>query len=455
MRRHSHALLGSRIRDNPVAVSTMANWSAEESVARQREIQMRRVAAASLVGTTIEWYDFLLYATMAGVIFNRYFFAERNIVVNTLLAYGTFAAGFFMRPLGGLLFGHFGDRIGRKPLPVLALMIMGLATFLIGLLPTYEQIGVWAPVLLVTLRLVQGTALGGEWGGAVLMSYEFARPQERAYYACFPQIGLALGLCCSTLVVSFLSFVLSEPDFDAWGWRVAFMLSIALLAVGLFIRLRVLETPEFARTQSRNEIVRMPMLAVLRAHPGNVLLGGGARLIEGMVFTIYAILPLTYLANVAKMSRTAVLAAVTVAAFVLIFTIPLASRLADRTSRRKLFVIFSLLSGFAGFPALWLMQHSESAWIASACIVIALGVLWAPIYGPQAAMFCDLFDTQVRYSGVSLVYGLGAILSVPLTPLVLTSILQANDNRPWLVGAYVCAAGLISASCAAAMRQVP
>jgi len=239
-------------------MSTIAKSSAENVVDRDREIQVRRVAAASLVGTTIEWYDFLVYATMAGVIFNRYFFAERSIFVNTLLAYGTFAAGFFMRPLGGLLFGHFGDRIGRKPLLVLALVIMGIATFLIGLLPTYQQIGVWAPVLLVTLRLVQGTALGGEWGGAVLMAYEFARPQERAYYACFPQIGLAVGLCCSTGVVSFLSFVLSERDFDAWGWRVAFMLSIALLAVGLFICLRVLEMLEFARTQARNEVVGSP-----------------------------------------------------------------------------------------------------------------------------------------------------------------------------------------------------
>lgn len=433
----------------------MAKSGAEYADAHERAIQVRRVAAASLVGTTIEWYDFLVYATMAGVIFNRYFFAERSIFVNTLLAYGTFAAGFFMRPLGGLLFGHFGDRLGRKPLLVLALMIMGGATFLIGLLPTYDQIGVWAPVLLVTLRLVQGIALGGEWGGAVLMSYEFARPQERAYYACFPQIGLAVGLCSSTGVVSFLSFVLSEPEFDAWGWRVAFMLSIALLAVGLFIRLRVLETPEFARAQARNEVVRTPMWVVMRNYRRNVLLGGCARLIEGMAFTIYAILPLTYLTNVTNMSRTTVLAAITVAAFALIFTIPFASHLADRTSRRKLFVVSSLLNGFAAFPALWLMQYSGSALIASACIIIALGILWAPVYGPQAAIFCDLFDTPVRYSGVSLVYGLGSILSVPLTPLIVTSILAAGDTRPWLVGSYMCAAGVISALCVGAMERVP
>jgi MHS family shikimate/dehydroshikimate transporter-like MFS transporter len=256
-------------------------------------------------------------------------------------------------------------------------------------------------------------------------------------------------------VVSFLSFVLSERDFDAWGWRVAFMLSIALLAVGLFIRLRVLETPEFAQTQARREVVRLPMWDVLRGYPGNVLLGGGARLIEGMVFTIYAIFPLTNLANVSMIPRSAVLTAITLAAFVLIFTIPLASRVADRTSRRKLFVIFSLLNGFTAFPALWLMQYSDSTLIVSACIVVALGVLWAPVYGPQAAIFCDLFDTPVRYSGVSLVYGLGTILSVPLTALVVTSILGAWDNRPWLLGSFMCAAGMISAMCAAAMKRVP
>jgi MFS family permease len=436
-------------------MSTITKTSAEHSVTREREIEMRRVAAASLVGTTIEWYDFLVYATIAGVIFSRFFFPAGNVFVNTLLAYGTFAAGFLMRPLGGLLFGHFGDRVGRKPLLVLALMIMGIATFLIGLLPTYAQIGVWAPVLLVTLRLVQGLALGGEWGGAVLMSYEFAQPHQRAYYACFPQIGLALGLCFSTAVVSFLSFVLTEHDFDAWGWRLAFMLSIVLVAVGLFIRLRVLETPEYARTQARHEVARTPMWDVLRAHPGSVLLGGGARLIEGIVFTIYAIFPLTYLANVARMPRSIVLAAITLASFALIFTIPLASRMADRTSRRRLFVVFSLLNGFAAFPSLWLMQYSDNVLITSACIVIALGVLWAPVYGPQAAIFCDLFDTPVRYSGVSLVYGLGTILSVPLTPLVVTAILQATDNRPWLVGGYMCAAGIISAMCVAAMKRVP
>jgi MFS transporter, MHS family, shikimate and dehydroshikimate transport protein len=429
--------------------------SAKLPVAADRERQVRRVAAASLVGTTIEWYDFLIYATMAGVIFNQYFFPKGDAFVNTMLAYGTFAAGFLIRPIGGLLFGHFGDRIGRKPLLVLTLMIMGGATFLVGLLPTYDQIGIWAPLLLLALRLVQGIAIGGEWGGAVLMSYEFANPDERSYYASFPQIGLAIGLCCSTGVVTFLSYTLSESDFVSWGWRVAFMLSIVLLAVGLFIRLRVLETPEFAKAQARNEVARVPMWEVVRDYPGTVVLGWGARLIDGIVFTVYAIFTLSYLVRVAKMPRTSVLAAITVAAFVLIFTIPYAARLADRVSRKKLYIVFSLINGFVTFPALWLMQYSGSPLIASACIVVVLGVLWAPVYGPQAAMFCDLFDTRVRYTGVSLVYQIGAIFSVSLTPLVATALLEANNNQPWLIAAYVSAAGVISAICAACMKRVP
>ncbi len=436
-------------------MTTFEKSAVQFSIPDNREAQVRRVAAASLVGTTIEWYDFLIYATMAGVIFNQYFFPKGDAFVNTMLAYGTFAAGFLIRPFGGLLFGHFGDRIGRKPLLVLTLMIMGTATFLIGLLPTYDQVGIWAPILLLALRLIQGIALGGEWGGAVLMSYEFATPEQRAYYGSFPQIGLAIGLCCSTGVVTLLSYSLSNQAFVAWGWRAAFMASIILLAVGLFIRLRVMESPEFSKAQAGNQIAQVPMWEVIRDYPASVVLGWGARLIDGIIFTIYAIFPLSWLTTVAKMPRTTVLAAITAAAFVLIFTIPYASRIADRLGRRKTYVTFSLITGFASVPALWLMQYSGSQLVAFVCIVLLLGVLYAPVYGPQAAMFCDLFDTKVRYTGVSLVYQIGAIFSVSLTPLIATALLHANDNQPWLIAAYVAAAGIISAICASAMKRVP
>src|SRR6185312_1726321 len=435
-------------------MTTVEKVSGKFSSGSDRDREVRRVALASLVGTTIEWYDFLIYATMAGAIFNQYFFPKGDEFVNTMLAYGTFAAGFLIRPFGGLLFGHFGDRIVRKPLLILTLMIMGIATFLVGILPTYAQVGIWAPILLLALRLIQGIALGGEWGGAVLMSYEFAGPKEKAFYASFPQFGLAIGLCCSTGVVTFLSYALSNQDFVSWGWRVAFMFSIFLLAVGLFIRLRVLETPEFAR-QERREIARVPMWEVLRDYPGTIVLGWGARLIDGIIFTIYAIFPLSYLTTIAKIPRTTVLAGITLAAFVLIFTIPYSSRLADRIGRKKIYITFSLICGFGTIPALWLMQYSGSAILACAAIVLMLGVLYAPVYGPQAAIFCDLFDTRVRYTGVSLVYQIGAIFSVSLTPLAATALLHANGNQPWYIAAYVAAAGVISAICVAAMKRVP
>jgi MFS family permease len=435
-------------------MTTVEKASDKLSMSYDRKREVRRVAAASLVGTTIEWYDFLIYATMAGVIFNQYFFPKGDAFVNTMLAYGTFAAGFLIRPFGGLLFGHFGDRIGRKPLLVLTLMIMGIATFLVGLLPTYAQVGIWAPILLLALRLIQGVALGGEWGGAVLMSYEFAGPEEKSYYASFPQMGLAIGLCSSTGVITFLSYTLSNQDFVTWGWRIAFMLSVVLLAVGLFIRLRVLETPEFTK-QARQEVARVPMLEVLRDYPGTVLLGWGARLIDGIIFTVYAILPLSYLTTVTDIPRTTVLVGITLAAFVLIFTIPYSSKLADRIGRRRVYITFSLICGFGTIPALWLMQYSGNPILACGAIVLLLGVLYAPVYGPQAAIFCDLFDTRVRYTGVSLVYQIGAIFSVSLTPLVATALLHANNNQPWLIATYVAAAGIISAICVAAMKRVP
>ncbi len=420
---------------------------------QSEEHAVRKVAFASLIGTTIEWYDFLIYGAMSGLIFNKYFFPTDDAFVSTLLAYGTFAAGFIVRPFGGLVFGHFGDRIGRKPLLVLTLMIMGLATFLIGLLPTYDQIGIAAPLLLLALRVVQGFAIGGEWGGAVLMAYEYAPPERRSYYASFPQIGLAIGLCCSTGVLTLLSYFLTDQQFTTWGWRIAFLASIALLVVGMFIRLRVIETPEFAKAKAKNEVAQTPILEVMRDYPKTVLLGWGARMIDGVIFTIYAIFTMIFLVKLVGMPRTTVLAAITVAAFVLIFTIPMASAWSDRFGRRRLTIIFSIILGLSGFPALGLMQYSGSVAVASACIVVVLGMLYAPVYGPQAALFCEQFDTRVRYTGISLIYQIGSILSVSLTPLVATYLLKANDNQPWLIAGYIAASGLVSAVCVALMKR--
>jgi MFS family permease len=419
----------------------------------ERQRAARLVAMASLIGTTIEWYDFIIYGTLAGVVLNKLFFPSHDVVVSTMLAYTTFAVGFLARPFGGLVFGHFGDRIGRKPLLVLTLTMMGAATFIIGLLPTYAMVGIAAPILLLVVRLLQGFALGGEWGGAVVMSFEYASKEDRGLYACFPQVGLAVGLCISTGVVALLSYTLSDAAFLAWGWRVAFMASIVLLVVGLFIRLRVMETPEFIKIKESYKVARVPIGEVLRDYPLAVLLGWGARLIDGIVFTIYAIFVLSYLPRVVHLPRTTVLMAITAAAFVLIFTIPAASKWSDRVDRGRLYIWFSLICGVIGFPIFWLMQYSGSTALAFGAIVLALGVVYAPVYGPQAALFCELFDTRVRYSGISLVYQIGAILSVSITPLIATALLAAGGDTPWLVALYMLAAGILSALSVHFMRR--
>jgi len=413
----------------------------------------RLVTTASLIGTTVEWYDFFLYGTITGLVFNKLFFPAGDAFVATMLAYTVYAVGFVTRPVGGLLFGHFGDRIGRKPLLVLTLLIMGVSTFLIGLIPTYAQIGVAAPLLLLFLRLMQGIGLGGEWGGAVIMSFEYAPREKRGLFACFPQMGLAIGLSLATGMVALLTYSLSDAAFMSWGWRLAFLLSIVLVALGLFVRLRILETPEFARIKDAQTIARVPLKEVVRDYGKNVLLGWGARYIDGVVFNIYAIFTIAYLTGTQHFDRTSVLIAISIAAFVLIFAIPIASAWSDRVGRRQVYGWASLACGLAAFPMFWLMHYSGSVLLAGLAIVLALGVIYAPVYGPEAALFCELFDTRVRYSGISVVYQVSGIVSSSITPLIATSLLHYGNGQPWWIAAYVCAVGFISAACTFAMRR--
>lgn len=422
-----------------------------EGVARTRDLRL--TVAASLIGTTIEWYDFILYTSLAGLIFNKLFFPADSAVVSLLLAYATFAIGFIARPVGGAFFGHFGDRMGRKPLLVLTLSMMGAATFLIGLVPSYAAIGIAAPVIVILLRLMQGFAMGGEWGGAVLMGFEFAPANKRGFYACFPQIGFALGLCLSTGVITLLSSLLSDEAFLAWGWRCAFFVSILLLAVGLFVRLNLFETPEFERIRDTYHLSRLPIGTVTREYGGNVLLGLLARMGEGGVFTVFTFYVIPYLTTIVGLPRTLVLSSVTMAALVLIFTVPLASAWSDRVGRRKLFGIATLVNGLAAFPLLWMLQTGNPA-LAVAAIVIAIGILWAPVYGPEAALFCELFDTHVRYTGVSFVYQIGAIIFLAPIPILATLLVAWNNNQPWYLATYLLLASIVSAIATGFMRRV-
>ena len=405
----------------------------------------RTVVIASLIGTTVEWYDFFLYGTITGLVFNKLFFPTSNVFVSTMLAYTVYAMGFATRPLGGLLFGHFGDRLGRKPLLILTLSIMGVSTFLIGLIPTYATIGLWAPALLLFLRLLQGIGLGGEWGGAVLMAFEYAPPGKRGLYASFPQVGLAIGLCLSTAVVALLSNALTDAQFLAWGWRAAFMASIVLVGIGMFVRLHVLETPAFQKIKDSHTIAKAPLGEVIRDYKGNVLLGWGARYIDGVVFNIYAVFALSYVVNALHYPKTSILIALTVAAFVLIFTIPLASAWSDRIGRRKVFGWGALVCGVSAFPAFALMQYSGNVAVVAGTLVVSLGIVYSFVYGPEAAMFCELFDARVRYSGISTVYQVSGIVSSSITPLIATALFEFGNHKPWWIAFYMLCVGLISA----------
>ncbi|ACK85005.1 MFS transporter [Methylorubrum extorquens] len=409
-----------------------------------------RVVTAALIGATIEWYDFFLYGVVAGIVLNKLYFPADDPLVSTLLAYATFAVGFVARPLGGVIFGHFGDRIGRKSMLVITLMLMGVATFLIGWVPTYAQIGVAAPVLLLLLRIVQGIGLGGEWGGAVLMAFEYAPPDKRGLYASIPQIGLALGLCMASGVVAGLSWGLSDEQFLVWGWRLAFLLSAVLVAVGAYIRLNVMETPEFSRVKEANHEAAIPFVSMIRDFPGNVIAGMGARTIDGVFFNVFAVFSIGYLTGTVKMPRTEALLGVTAAALLLCLTIPLAGWLSDRLGRTRVYAWGSVLTGFSAFPAFWVFLHSDGStaavWLA---LIVPFGILYASVYGPEAALFSELFPARVRYTGISFVYQFSGIFASGLTPIVATALLQySGADRPWLVCAYCAFAGLVSAASA-------
>jgi MHS family shikimate/dehydroshikimate transporter-like MFS transporter len=413
---------------------------------------IRKIALASSIGATIEWYDFFLYGVVAALVFNKLFFPQFDPLVGTLLAYTTFLVGFVARPIGGIIFGHYGDRIGRKTILVLTLLVMGVATFLIGLLPTYESAGVWAPVLLLLLRVFQGIGVGGEWGGAVLMAVEHSPAGRRGYYGSWPQIGVPAGLSLSAGVVAVLSY-LPEEQFLNWGWRVAFLLSAILVVVGIYIRLRILETPAFQRVRETGSEVAVPFIELLRTHLRNVLLGMGARYIEGCCFNIYGVFIIGYLANTLKMPRQSALLGVIIACLVMIVMLPIYGALSDRWGRRGLFGTASLLIGLSAFPAFYVMQEGGPVWWTWLAIAVPFGLIYPAVYGPQAALFSELFDTRVRYSGISFVYQFSGIFASGLTPIIATGLLSLGGGQPWLICGYVLLVSLISTFSVAAMSE--
>lgn len=406
---------------------------------------LRTVLVSCVMGTTVEWYDFFLYGIAAGIIFNKQFFPSEDPTVGTLLAFATFAIGFVARPVGGLVFGHMGDRMGRKRTLVMTMLIMGIATFLIGCLPTYDQVGILAPILLVLLRLCQGVAIGGEWGGAVLMSVEYAPPGRRALFGSVPQMGLALGLLLGTGVFAVSQAVLGEAAFASWGWRVGFWLSLVLVVIGMVIRLRVMETPAFRKLEETESKATVPALELVsdRGNRRNLFLGMGARWIEGVAFNAWAVFSISYATNTLGLPGGPVLIAVMVAAGALLVLIPVWGLIADRWTPRRTYalgVVLSALVPLIGFPLI----QSGNELLLGLGILVALGLIYPIMYGPEAAFFADLFPPRVRYSGISAVYQFSGIVASGMTPLVLTWLLDLRDGGIGLIVAYFLATGLIS-----------
>ena len=405
---------------------------------------IRKVVVASFIGTTIEWYDFFIYTTAAALVFPQLFFPSFEPLAGTLASFATYAVGFLARPLGGVIFGHYGDKIGRKAMLVTTLLIMGIATFVVGLLPTYETIGIWAPILLVVLRLLQGLGLGGEWGGAVLMAVEHSPDDKRGLNGSWPQMGVPAGLVLGTGAFAAVSAISGEA-FVTWGWRVPFLLSILLIALGLYIRLAIYESPAFSRVRESGTEARMPIVDVFRTYPKNVLLAVGSRIGIDVVFYIFAVYVLTYVSTNLGLPRNLGLIAISIAALIEIFTIPAFASLSDKVGRRPVLMAGAAFLGLWIFPFFWLLD-TKSASLIILAVIVGLSIGHAAVYGTQASFYAELFGTRVRYSGASLGYQLAGIFGGALAPIVATA-LYAATGGPGLIGVYVAVLCLLSIVC--------
>ena len=414
----------------------------------EHSAQLRKAVIASTIGTTIEWYDFFLYGTAAGLVFGKLYFPNSDPLSATLLAFGTYFIGFIGRPIGAAIFGHYGDRIGRKATLIATLLCMGIATFLVAFVPTYASIGIWGAILLTILRALQGIGVGGEWGGSVLLAMEWSRTHgQRGLVASWPQFGVPAGLFLANIAVLAFS-AWSGDQFMVWGWRIPFALSIILVGLGLWIRLGILETPVFQKLLDNDKVEKAPILEVIKKQPREIILSALARMSEQAPFYIFTAFIFAYAVNTLKMDRNFILAAVMAAAVVSFVTIPLSGHISDRIGRRKMYLIGVVATGLFGFLYFGMV---DTAIPSAVFIAIVLSLIPHDIqYGPQAALIAEAFTPRLRYSGASLGYQLASIIAGGPAPLIATW-LFATYKTGYAIAVYIAACAVISAVAAAFM----
>lgn len=415
----------------------------------QTEKGMWKVALASSIGTTIEYYDFVLYAFATALVFNKTFFPSTDPLVGSLAAFVTFFVGYCARPLGGMIFGHFGDRIGRKTALVTTVLIMGIGTFAIGLVPTYDSIGIWAPVLLVLLRTAQGIGIGGEYGGGMTMAIEHAPRSKRGFYSALVHVGVPAGLVLPVIFLSGLSAWMGEESFMAWGWRIPFLGSIVMLAIGLFIRFQIDETPAFEQLQKSGNTAKAPLLEALR-NPKNILFGIGSKIAESGFFNIYAVFAITYGVTKLGIPKQVILNGVLYGALVECFTLPFFGWLSDKVGRRKVYIGGLVFQACLALPFYAMLDTREPAMIYLA-IGLGLAIGHGMVFGAQGALYSELFPARIRYSGLSLVQQIGPILGGGLSPLLATTLLAEFGGVPTVI-AYMVLMAAVSAVCTLALR---
>ncbi|CCJ98281.1 MHS family MFS transporter [Cronobacter malonaticus] len=414
----------------------------------------RKVLIASLTGSAIEWFDYFLYGTAAALVFNKIFFPMVDPVIGLILSWLSFSLTFFIRPIGGVFFAHIGDRIGRKKTLVLTLSLMGGATVMIGLLPDYETIGIWAPVLLILMRIIQGMGIGGEWGGALLLAYEYAPEKRKGFFGSIPQAGVTIGMLMATFIVSLMT-LFSEAQFLAWGWRIPFLFSAVLVLLGLWIRRGIDETPDFQQAKRTGQLSKTPLRVTVRHHWREVLIAAGLKVVETAPFYIFSTFVVSYATTTLAYEKSQALESVTLAALVATVLIPLMGLLSDKIGRKRMYAVSVMLLG--AFIVPWFMLlDTGTTWGIVLATVIAFGVLWSPITAVLGTLCSEIFHARVRYTGITLGYQLGAALAGGTAPLIATGLL-AHSGGDWTPVAWYLAVtvaiSLLAILCASRLHR--